>query len=155
MAGERLSRGDLLLFIAVLAVFGIAVSGYLAWQWYASESASWCDLTSYFNCTKVRDSPWAAVAGVPTAFVGVAGFGILLALALIALRGVERIGRWSVDGWLLAFAVPGGLMGLGLTFIEIFVIQAICILCVIGFALDLGVLGIAWALAGSARASAA
>lgn len=155
MAGERLSRGDLLLLVAVLAVFGIAVSGYLAWQWYASESASWCDLSSYLNCTKVRDSPWAAVAGIPTAFVGVGGFGILLAFAMLALRGTERIGQWSVDGGLLAFAIVGALTGLGLTFVEIFVIQAICILCVIGFALDLGILGIAWTLSGSVRTSPA
>jgi len=139
----RLARGDLLLLIASLAAFGVLDAGYLTWQWYASASAPWCDLDAYFSCTKVRESPYAAVAGIPTATLGFAGFAILLGLAVLALRGVDRIGPWTTERWLLAFAIVGALIGLGLTFIEVFLIQAICILCVLGFGLDLGILGLA------------
>ncbi len=143
MAREPMSRGDLLLLIAVLAAFGIVTSAYLAWQWYEAATSSWCDLGSYFSCTKVRESPYAAVAGIPTAVVGVVGFAILFILAALALRGIGRIGPWSLDRWFLFFAILGALTGIGLTFVEIFVIQAICILCVLGFVLDLGILGLA------------
>lgn len=137
------SRGDLLLFIAVLAAFGIADSAYLTWQWYEAADATWCDISSYFSCTAVRESAYAAVAGIPTAWVGVGGFAILLGLAVHALRGGGTIGPWSTDRWLLLFAGLGAAAGVGLTLIEIFVIQAICILCVVGFGLDLGILGVA------------
>src|SRR3989304_2988863 len=95
MAGASLSRGDLLLLVVVLGAFGIADSAYLAFQFYEAPGKSWCDLSDYFSCTAVRESPYASFAGIV------------------------------------------------LTLIEIFVIQAICILCVIGFALDLGILGLA------------
>lgn len=141
MARLSLSRGDVLLLVASLAVFGIVVSGYLAWQWYAAASAPWCDIDPYLSCSKVRESPYAAVAGIPTAWVGVLGFAILLALAVLSLRGAETLGPWTTDRWLLLFASLGAAIGVGLTLIEIFVIEAICILCVLGFALDLGILG--------------
>ncbi|OGS48513.1 MAG: hypothetical protein A3K68_00880 [Euryarchaeota archaeon RBG_16_68_13] len=143
MAGASLSRGDLLLLVVVLGAFGIADSAYLAFQFYEAPGKSWCDLSDYFSCTAVRESPYASFAGIPTAVVGVVGFGILLSLAILALRGREEIGPVRVTDALLAFAILGALAGTVLTLIEIFVIQAICILCVIGFALDLGILGLA------------
>jgi len=142
MATPRFSRGDLLVLVAVLAIFGIVVSAYLAWQWYDAASSTWCDLGDYFSCTKVRESPFSAVAGLPTAFVGVAGFGILLAFSVSALRGIERVGPFTTTRWLWIFASVGALVGIGLTLTEIFVIQAICLLCAIGFALDLGILAV-------------
>lgn len=140
MARDGLSRGDLLLLTAVLSAFGIVTSGYLAYQWYEAASSSWCDIDAFFSCSKVRESPYAAVAGIPTAFLGVGGFAVLLAFAGLALRGRDSLGPWSIDRWLLLFALLGAGIGVGLTFIEIFVIQAICILCAIGFALELGIL---------------
>src|SRR3970282_160154 len=143
MAREGRSRGDLLLLVAVLASFGIAGSLYLTWQWYNAASASWCDLDTYFSCTKVRESTFAAIGGVPTAIVGVAGFAILLALGLLALRGRDALGPWPTTRWLLAFARPGAAVGLGPTLCAVFVSQALCILCVLGFALVLGILAVA------------
>jgi len=144
MARERMSRGDLLLLIAVLAAFGIVDAAYLTYQWYEAAAHTWCDIDPFWSCTAVRTSVYASIGGVvPTALVGVAGFAIILVLAVLALRGFEKVGPWSVGRWLLAFAVLGGLIGVGLTLVEIFVIQAICILCVLGFALDLGILGAA------------
>src|SRR3989304_9870015 len=87
VAKERMSPGDLLLLTATLAVFGIATSAYLTWQWYEAANRTWCDLDAFFSCTKVRESPFSAVAGLPTAFVGVAGFGILPALPGVSLPG--------------------------------------------------------------------
>ena len=150
MARERMSRGDLLLLVAVLAAFGIVDAAYLTYQWYEAAAHTWCDFDPFWNCTAVRTSIYASLGGVvPTALVGAAGFAILMVLAVLALRGVEKVGPWSVGRWLLAFAALGGILGVGLTLVEIFVIQAICILCLLGFILDLGILGVA-VLAGRA-----
>lgn len=146
MAREQLSRGDRLVLVAILASAGAVVAAYLTYEWYVAFSSPFCDITSYFNCTKVGRSPFAAIGGVPTAVIGLAGFLILLGLSILAFRGVERIGPWSTDAWILLFAVVGSLVGLGLTFIEIFVIEAVCVLCTAGFALDLGILATAWSL---------
>jgi len=141
MAEGRLARGDVLLLVAVLAAFGIADSVYLTWQWYEHASQSWCDVDPFWSCTKVRESPFAAVAGIPTANLGTGGFAILLLLGALGLRGVERIGPLSLDRWLLVFAISGALIGAGLTVVEVFVIGALCVLCALAFLIDLVVLG--------------
>jgi hypothetical protein len=43
---------------------------------------------------------------------------------------------------IIGFSMVGGAIGTGLTIIEIAIIQAVCVLCVIGFVLDLAILGI-------------
>ena len=143
MSDGGMSQTDFLFLIAVLATAGSAVSGYLTWQWYQESTADWCDVNSYFSCSRVRDSPYAHIGPVPTAAVGLAGFLVLLALAVIVLRGVNRLGPWPPERWLLAFAIVGALIGATLTVVEVLVIEAVCILCAIGFALDLGILGLA------------
>jgi len=147
MAGERLSRGDLLFLIGLLSVFGIADAAYLTWQWYEAANSTWCDISSYLSCTRVRLSPYASFAGVPTAAIALAGFAVVLLLVFLAFRGLIHLGPWRLDRWILALASAGAVFGTSLTAIEVFVIQAICILCVIGFAMGLGILGVAFALA--------
>ena len=143
MAREGLSRGDLLLLGAVLSVAGAGISAYLTWEWYAAANSTVCDVSNYFSCTTVRQSTYSSFLGIPTAAVGLAGFLILLALFIMAFRNRAHLGGLLMDTWILLFAVLGGLVGLGLFMIEVFVIQAICLFCLSGFALDLGILAIA------------
>lgn len=153
MTRESFSRGDLLLLTAIFSAAGAAVAAYLAYEWYAAFNSSVCDINSYFSCRAVGQSSYASIAGVPTALVGLGGFVILLGLSLGAFRGVERIGLWSTDSWILLFASLGALVGLGLSYLEVFVIQAVCILCATGFALDLGILAVAAVLRRKSRVS--
>ncbi len=143
MAREGLSRGDRLVLVAGLAAAGAAVAAYLTWQWYAAVDSPWCSPNEFFNCDTVRKSVYAAVAGVPTATVGLAGFLILLVLSILGLMGWERLGPLVVDAWILAFSSLGAGVGFILTLIEVLVIHAVCVLCAAGFALDLGILGVA------------
>lgn len=140
MAREPLSRGDLLLLVAILAAAGIGDAAYLAYEWYLPAGSQVCDINPFINCTTVRLSVYSSFLGVPTALYGLAGFAVLLALAILAFRGVERLGPWSVDRWLLVFASVGAALGLGLTALEVFVIHALCLFCAIGFAVDLAML---------------
>lgn len=155
MAREGLSRGDLLLLAAILAAAGVAVSAFLTWQWYTGAASGVCDISNYFSCTNVRNSPWASFAGIPTSTVGLVGFVVLLALTVAAFRGVDSLGPWSIDAWILAFAILGALAGLALSYLEVFVINAVCIFCATGFALDLGVLTAALVLGKRSEASGA
>jgi uncharacterized membrane protein len=155
VAREGLSRGDLLLVVAILAAAGVAVSAFLTWQWYSGEGAGVCDISNYFSCTRVRESPFASIAGIPTSTVGLGGFLILLTFAVAALRGMRDLGPWSLDTWILLFATLGSLVGLGLSFLEVFVIQAVCVFCASGFALDLGILAVAIAMRRASRSAAA
>ncbi|TLZ60697.1 MAG: hypothetical protein E6K16_06565 [Methanobacteriota archaeon] len=142
MSDERISEGDVLVLILLLSVAGVAVSGYLTWQWFQAASSTWCDVSSYFSCSRVRESPYSAVAGIPTAVAGVVGFLALTALAALLFLGRRAIGPVRVLPTLLVFATLGALIGAGLSVIEIAVIQAVCILCATGFAIDLVILAL-------------
>jgi len=146
MAFGGLSRGDLLLLATLLAITGAADASYLTWQWYAEAGASWCDVNSYFSCSRVRESSFASIGGVPTAVIGVIGFLAVFVVATFLLLGRVRLGPFNLNRWLLVLASIGAAIGLGLTVIEVFVIQAVCLLCAVGFALDLGILGLALAI---------
>ncbi len=146
MGRWHLSRGDLLLLVLILALFGVGDSAYLAAQWYNGSSASWCDVSPYLSCTRVGESSYAAAGGVPTAMAGVVGFLLLTALSSLALLGVPVSGRWRWEAWMVGLAGAGTAVGVGLTLVEVLVIQALCPLCLLGFLLDLAILGLAVAL---------
>ena len=59
---DRFLRGS----VAVLAVAGAAVSGYLVWHRYAGGDL----ICTRGGCETVQSSPYAEVAGVPVALVG-------------------------------------------------------------------------------------
>ena len=143
MVRSRMSRGDRLLLVVVLAAAGVFVAAYLTYEWFDAFRSAFCDIGSYFSCSAVGTSSFASVAGIPTSTIGIVGFLVLMVLSVAGLRGLEALGPWSVDTWILAVALLGALVGLGLTLIEIFVIRAVCILCAAGFALDLGILAVA------------
>lgn len=150
MAGTGFSRADLFLLAAILAVAGVAVSAFLTLQFYTGLGAGACTVNVFWNCETVRNSPFSSFLGIPTAAMGLGGFVILLAISVLGLRGVARLGPLSLDAWFLGFAILGALIGLGLTLVEILVIGAICIFCLSGFVLDLGVL---WAAMMARRTS--
>jgi len=145
MGFRGLSRGDLLVLVAVLATAGTVDAAYLTGEWYTAAGASFCDVGSYFSCSRVRESPFS-VGGVPTALIGVIGFGLILAVSTSLFLGRIRIGRMDLNRGLAVLAGIGAMIGLGLSLIEVFVIQAVCLLCAAGFALDLGILGLALAM---------
>ncbi|OGA31789.1 MAG: hypothetical protein A3G80_07080 [Betaproteobacteria bacterium RIFCSPLOWO2_12_FULL_62_13b] len=77
----------------------------------------------------VNNSVYARIYGVPVAFIGLAGYLVLLGLALAVLQTegvVQR--RLLTIGFLLALGGVG--FSAYLTYIEVYVIEAICIWCV-------------------------
>ena len=103
-----------------LALAGIAIASYLTWVHYADTQAV-C-VGGGGGCERVQTSEYAEVAGVPVAVIGLIGYVAML--AAIATPG---------ESAMLAAAL-GGLVGFGfsayLTYLELFVIDAICQWCV-------------------------
>ena len=103
-----------------LALAGIAIASYLTWVHYADTQAV-C-VGGGGGCERVQTSEYAELAGVPVAVIGLIGYVAML--AAIATPG---------ESAMLAAAL-GGLAGFGfsayLTYLELFVIDAICQWCV-------------------------
>ena len=103
-----------------LAVAGLLVSAYLTWAHFA-DLAPVCGFGGH-GCQAVQSSRYATILSVPVAVMGLAGYAGLLLAAL--LKG--EIGAYLG----LLVALVGTLFSAYLTYLEIFVIGAICQWCV-------------------------
>ncbi len=105
---------------AVLAVLGIGVATYIAIA-DASSGSPVC-LAGGHGCATVASSRYAHLAGVSVAVFGIVGYVGLLIAALV--RG--DAGRFAS----FAVAAVGCGFSLYLTYLELFVIDAICQWCI-------------------------
>jgi len=113
----------LFLIITILAGLGIAVSSVSLQHHYAKSKTSYCDFGESFNCDLVNRSQYSSIAGIPVALIGIAGYLALMALSTLYREKAETPG-------MLVLASAGGLaFALYLTYVEGFVLQAWCILC--------------------------
>lgn len=112
--------------IALLALIGCLVSLYL---WLYKIGAIGTLQCGAGSCEYVQTSRYADFLGLPVAFYGVAGYAAIFAVSLaglqpryLASRGPTRL--------VAALATIGVLFSVYLTYLELFVIHAICWWCV-------------------------
>lgn len=108
----------------VLAILGIADAGYLTYVHY-NESALVC---TFGSCLTVQSSRYAEISGFPIAILGL--------LMYIAIAGLWLI-RWQRPSLatpttmaIFCLALIGLIYSAYLTYLELFVIKAICQYCV-------------------------
>ncbi len=113
--------------IALLALVGLFVALYLWLHALGFGGAIKCGASG--GCETVQTSQWAVFLGMPVAFYGVVGYLALLIVALAGLRPAALAQpRWST--WLVLLATVGFGFTLYLTYLELFVIHAICRWCI-------------------------
>ncbi len=119
----------LLLVIATLSLAGIGVSAVSLERHYARSETSFCEFGEKFNCDIVNRSEYSSIMGIPVAGIGIVGYGVLLALATAYRSRAETPVR------LLVFALAGLAFAIYLTYIEGYVLETWCILCLSSLAL--------------------
>ena len=110
----------------MLSALGIFVSGYLSVKRLTGGSLA---CSRWAQCDTVNNSVYAKIYGVPVAFIGLAGYVVLLVLALAALRTEGPMQRRLLAISFL-LALGGFAFSAYLTYIELFIIEAICNWCV-------------------------
>src|SRR5688500_7401372 len=123
----------------ILAVLGMMISGYLTWVHLTNGSAL-C-VGGGGGCDAVQQSIYSDVAGIPVALIGLLGYAAILACLLLEKWNARfaQIAPHAVFG----VSLVGVLYSAYLTYLELFVIRAICQYCVASAVLMLAVLGIA------------
>lgn len=112
--------------IALLALIGLFVALYL---WLHALGFGGPLKCGTGGCDTVQASQYAVLFGVPVAFYGVAGYLAILVAALVALRPAALLEpKWNL--LLAGLATVGVLFTAYLTYLELFVIHAICRWCV-------------------------
>ncbi len=113
--------------VAVLALVGFLVSTYLLLFKLGVLGSIACGGSG--GCERVATSPWAVLFGVPVAAYGVAGYLVLLGVALFGL-GERWLRRADPTHWLVVLSGIGVLFAIYLTYLEAAVIHAWCRWCV-------------------------
>lgn len=105
------------------------VSGVSLQRHYAKSETQFCEFGEKFNCDIVNRSEYSSVVGIPVAGIGLAGYGLLLALSTVFRVRPETPTR------LLIASIAGLAFAFRLTYIEGYVLTTWCILCLISLAL--------------------
>jgi uncharacterized membrane protein len=114
--GKHVARRVLL---GALAIVGLLISAYLTWVHYTGVVPVCVGRSG--GCETVQTSSYATIFGFPVAVVGLVGYAGLIFSALLRGEG----------GLYLAFlvALVGRLFSAYLTYLEVFVIHALCQWC--------------------------
>jgi len=115
------------MIVATLSLAGIFVALYLLFYKLGIVGNLACSIGS---CETVNLSKWATFLGAPVAAWGVGFYVVMFVLALASLqdRYVESVGMSKV----LAFVSASGFVfSAWLTYLELFVIHAVCQWCVV------------------------
>jgi vitamin-K-epoxide reductase (warfarin-sensitive) len=106
--------------LLILAVFGVIVSSLALREHYREYGDSPCSINEHWDCGVVNHSPYAMIGPLPVATLGIAGYILMGALAL--LRSYRL---------LLVPTFAGLAFSLYLANIEKNVLEVWCIYCVI------------------------
>ncbi|MFH1404512.1 MAG: vitamin K epoxide reductase family protein [Patescibacteria group bacterium] len=117
----------LLRFIMVVAVIGFAISMYSFLHHHAFASGTVCTINETFNCDIVNRGPFSEIFGIPVSLIGVIGYFFLGAIAFVKHRHPED---QPLSLMLVVLSTLAFLFSLYLTFIEAFILNTWCLLCV-------------------------
>jgi uncharacterized membrane protein len=126
------------MILSALALGGVFLAAYLTMYKLGMIGALQC---SVGECETVNLSRWATLGGLP---VAAWGMGFYAAVFLVAFLGTTA--RFVDEAWishvLLALTTWGVIFSSWLTYLELFVIHAICMWCVISAILTVILFGL-------------
>lgn len=119
---QRIGRFHAAVILMALDAFGLAVASYLSYVELQGK-LPYCGPLS--GCETVALSDYARVGGVP-----VAVFGVFLSITLFALAFIwwRTNATWALAGH-YGLSLVGVIFEVYFTFVELFIIHAICVWC--------------------------
>ena len=128
--------------LIALSFFGLADSVYLA-EKATMDEPLFCDIGAGLDgCNIVAQSPYSQLFGIPLAYFGVVFYALVL---LAALLTIWRPFEFSYHVLLIVTTV-GALFSVAFLFIQIVLIQALCIYCIASALIAFLSVGVAWRL---------
>lgn len=118
----------------ILAVAGAGVSAYLTYIKFANV-AVFC--SNVGDCESVNNSVYSEVAGVPIALFGLGAY-LLIALLLVLEDRAEALRAYGPLA-IFGLGLTGTLYSAYLTYVELFILHAVCPYCVISAILITGI----------------
>jgi uncharacterized membrane protein/protein-disulfide isomerase len=98
---------------------------------------SFCDVNATFSCSQVLLSRFGTVRGIPVAIFGALWFGVAGLLSVVGMRARDSV-RESVPGYLFVLSTLALSVILYLAYASLFLLQAVCVLCLTTYAAVIG-----------------
>lgn len=119
MNGKHRSRA----VITVLSLIGFIVTAYLTYVYYNQAETSFCVTGS--SCDIVRLSGYSSIDDIPVSLIGLVGY---FGLFIITVSSISDRLKWLT---LYFISLPGLVFSVYLTYVEVFVLKAICSFCLL------------------------
>lgn len=120
---------------ALVAVAGLGIAAYLTWAHFADTQVV---CVAGGGCETVQESEYSEIAGIPVALLGLLSYSVILGLILWD-SPLARLGAATL-------ALVGVLFAVYLLVVQLFVIDAICVWCMVNDVLIAPALAIVTAL---------
>ncbi len=133
-----MNRSLLLALLVILSLLGLADSWYL-FQSAITDTALTCNIGSGFDgCNIVAQSPYSHLFGIPLGLYGVGFFALVFVLSAVISLLPQRL----FYRLLHLLTLAGALASIVFVFIQLALIKAVCIYCLIsaGIALFLWII---------------
>lgn len=131
---DRSPEKRLVLASAGLALIGLVDSLYLTWYKIAG-TAPLCE--NFGDCSTVNSSRFADIGGIPIALLGAGAY--LLILTVHAAERRRMLDPENANLIVFGLALVGTLYSAYLTYIELYVLRAVCPFCVISAVVITGI----------------
>lgn len=116
---------QLRLAIIALALLGMGVSAYLAYEHYCGPI-----VCIGYGCAIVNQSIYCRIFGVPLSVLGLLNYSLIAGLGVASLRAKNPLSNWLHLG-IFGLSLSGTIFSAYLTYLEFAVIRAFCTWCVI------------------------
>lgn len=133
------SHAVLLGLIVFLSVVGIADSLYLA-ESAVTKTPLVCDIEGLNDCNVVAQSPYAKLFGIPLGIYGIGFYVVMLILALLVRYTPQSLWRSALFIW----ALVGALASLCFVYIQLVLIQAVCVYCLVSALISFLLVPLSW-----------
>ena len=117
--------------VFIFSLLGLAVASFLFYE-YTFSSSVYCLVGT--GCNTVRNSPYASFFGISIPVWGVAYY---LSMAFFSIIRTHNIGHKRFFYLQVLGAAAGVAFGIYLTYLELFVIKAVCFWCVLSFTISI------------------
>lgn len=126
------------LFLLLLVV-GILDSSYLTYERFSGAIPP-CSTSLWVDCGKVLRSDYSALFGIPLSLLGLGHYAVLLAVTILLVRSKQAI----LKKWVLLQSLVGALFSVYLIYIQLGLLHAICVYCMLSAVVSFALLPIAW-----------
>lgn len=133
--------------VLYLSLAGMGLGTYLTVVTFVAVDLSYCEPNPLLSCGTVIGSSYSRILGIPVALMGTLGYTGLFVVAYLA-PGARNVLRSRLALLGLGLAGVGIAFGTYLTYLELFVIGSVCLLCLTSFLLMVPILVLTLRLAG-------